>query len=172
MPMPWAISVHFSKADGADHKAWRLQESGMSKEQLSTAQSPCTISASCLRMVAGHRRAWRKPNSGTSGLQHSDMPRVKRSRKSVPRRRRRSKELSVLVPTDRQADVAEEVILELPHLAGNLLHDAHTAILMREHGIGRICTRDTVSINSRSSTTVAWLAKFPRADTLKRKAPY
>jgi len=31
------------------------------------------------------------------------------------------------------------------HLAGNLLHDAHTAILMREHGIGRICTRDTDS---------------------------
>ena len=27
--------------------------------------------------------------------------------------------------------------------AGNLLHDARTAILMREHGIGRICTRDT-----------------------------
>ena len=51
--------------------------------------------------------------------------------------------LAVLVPTERHADVAEEVILELPHLAGNLLHDAHTAILMREHGIGRICTRDT-----------------------------
>ena len=51
--------------------------------------------------------------------------------------------LAVLVPTERHADVAEEVILELPYLAGNLLHDAHTAILMREHGIGRICTRDT-----------------------------
>jgi predicted nucleic acid-binding protein len=51
--------------------------------------------------------------------------------------------LAVLVPTERHADVAEEVILELPHLSGNLLHDAHTAILMREHGIGRICTRDT-----------------------------
>jgi hypothetical protein len=36
----------------------------------------------------------------------------------------------------------ERVILELPHLAGNLLHEAHTAILMREHGIRRICTRD------------------------------
>ena len=51
--------------------------------------------------------------------------------------------LAVLVPTERHADVAEEVILELPHLSGNLLHDAHTAILMREHGVGRICTRDT-----------------------------
>jgi uncharacterized protein len=50
---------------------------------------------------------------------------------------------AVLVPTQRHADVAGEVIMELPHLCGNLLHDAHTAILMREHGIGRICTRDT-----------------------------
>jgi len=51
--------------------------------------------------------------------------------------------LSVLVATQRHADVAAEVIAELPHLAGNLLHDAHTAILMREHGVRRICTRDT-----------------------------
>jgi uncharacterized protein len=51
--------------------------------------------------------------------------------------------LAVLVPTQRHADVAEKVFSELPHLAGNVLHDAHTAILMREHGIGRICTRDT-----------------------------
>jgi uncharacterized protein len=51
--------------------------------------------------------------------------------------------LAILVPTHRHGEVAGEVILELPHLAGNLLHDAHTAILMREHGIRRICTRDT-----------------------------
>ena len=51
--------------------------------------------------------------------------------------------LGVLVPTERHADVAEQVITELPWLAGNLLHDAHTAVLMREHGIRRICTRDT-----------------------------
>ncbi len=51
--------------------------------------------------------------------------------------------LAVLVPTERHADVAGEVIAELPHLAGNILHDAHTAILMREHGIKQICTRDT-----------------------------
>jgi len=50
--------------------------------------------------------------------------------------------LSVLVQTERHGDVAGEVISELPHLAGNLLHDTHTAILMREHGVRRICTRD------------------------------
>lgn len=51
--------------------------------------------------------------------------------------------LDLLSPTDRHAAVAERVVAELPELAGNLLHDAHTAILMREHGIRRICTRDT-----------------------------
>jgi toxin-antitoxin system PIN domain toxin len=51
--------------------------------------------------------------------------------------------LAMLVPTERHADIAEQVISELPWLAGNLLHDAHTAILMREHGLIRICTRDT-----------------------------
>jgi predicted nucleic acid-binding protein len=51
--------------------------------------------------------------------------------------------LGVLVATQRLAGTADEVVSELLHFAGNLLHDAHTAILMREHGIARICTRDT-----------------------------
>lgn len=50
--------------------------------------------------------------------------------------------LAILVPTDRHAAVAAQLIVELPWLAGNLVHDAHTAVLMREHGIARICTRD------------------------------
>jgi uncharacterized protein len=50
--------------------------------------------------------------------------------------------LSILVPTERHADVARDVIAELPFLAGRIFHDAHTAILMREHGIMQICTRD------------------------------
>jgi uncharacterized protein len=49
----------------------------------------------------------------------------------------------VLVPTQRHGDVAGLVIAELPWLAGNLIHDAHTAILMREHGIHRIYTCET-----------------------------
>lgn len=50
--------------------------------------------------------------------------------------------LDILIPTDSHAEVAGEVLAELPQLTGNLMHDAHTAILMREHGIRRICTRD------------------------------
>lgn len=30
----------------------------------------------------------------------------------------------------------------MPELRGNLTHDFHTAVLMREHGIARIYTRD------------------------------
>ena len=50
---------------------------------------------------------------------------------------------SILVPTERHSAVAALVIRETSHLAGNLFHDTHTAILMREHGIRQVCTRDT-----------------------------
>ncbi|HLE19917.1 MAG TPA: VapC toxin family PIN domain ribonuclease, partial [Vicinamibacteria bacterium] len=49
----------------------------------------------------------------------------------------------ILTPTDRHAAVASGIIQELPYLSGNLMHDTHTAVLMREHGIQRIYTRDT-----------------------------
>jgi hypothetical protein len=51
--------------------------------------------------------------------------------------------LALLIPTERHSRVAAEVIAEVPHLAGNLMHDVTTAVLMREHGIRRIYTRDT-----------------------------
>ena len=48
----------------------------------------------------------------------------------------------VLVQNPRHATIAEQTIEEHPELRGNLLHDAHTAILLREHGVERIYTRD------------------------------
>jgi toxin-antitoxin system PIN domain toxin len=51
--------------------------------------------------------------------------------------------LSMLAPTSRHAAVVAQVLAELPFLGGNLMHDAHTAVLMREHGIRRVYTRDT-----------------------------
>lgn len=51
--------------------------------------------------------------------------------------------LGVLVPTNRHARVLADVVAEVPGLSGNIVHDTHTAVLMREHGIRRICTRDT-----------------------------
>jgi toxin-antitoxin system PIN domain toxin len=50
--------------------------------------------------------------------------------------------LTMLAATERHAAVAGDVFAEMPWLSGNLLHDAHTAILLREHGVRRIYTRD------------------------------
>ncbi len=51
--------------------------------------------------------------------------------------------LSLLLPTARHAEVVASVIRDVPALRGNLVHDAQTAVLMREHGIREIYTRDT-----------------------------
>jgi toxin-antitoxin system PIN domain toxin len=51
--------------------------------------------------------------------------------------------LGMLVPTERHARVLVDVVAEVPGLSGNIVHDTQTAVLMREHGIRRICTRDT-----------------------------
>ena len=55
----------------------------------------------------------------------------------------RSPGLTVLQETERHVEIAREVLAGSPPIAGNLVFDAHTAILMREHGITRIFTRDT-----------------------------
>ncbi|HEX2252242.1 MAG TPA: TA system VapC family ribonuclease toxin [Thermoanaerobaculia bacterium] len=54
-----------------------------------------------------------------------------------------SPSLTMLQPTRRHTAVARQTLSELPSLAGNVLHDTHTAVLMREHGIRTIYTRDT-----------------------------
>lgn len=50
---------------------------------------------------------------------------------------------SILSPTNRHREVVQQIFLELPIISGNLVHDAHTAILMKEHGIKKIYTRDS-----------------------------
>ena len=49
----------------------------------------------------------------------------------------------LLLATHRHAAVLEQTVAELPDIRGNQMHDLHTAVLMREHGVSRICTRDT-----------------------------
>jgi len=53
-----------------------------------------------------------------------------------------SPSLGLLVPSPRHADIAAQTFEEFPSIRGNLLHDTHTVVLMREHGIRRIVTRD------------------------------
>ena len=54
-----------------------------------------------------------------------------------------SPSLGMLAHTSRHAAVAAQTLTEIPQVRGNLVHDLHTAVLMREHGIRRIYTRDT-----------------------------
>ena len=79
--------------------------------------------------VASHPKVWRKPwpAKDASGFVRALLS---------------SRGARVLTETERHLEVAETVFGELPHLAGSLLHDSHTAVLMREHGIRRILTRD------------------------------
>jgi toxin-antitoxin system PIN domain toxin len=51
--------------------------------------------------------------------------------------------LRLLIETPRHSTVAAQVLTDTPGLRGNLVYDARTAILMREHGVRRIYTRDT-----------------------------
>jgi toxin-antitoxin system PIN domain toxin len=53
-----------------------------------------------------------------------------------------ARSLEMLVPTDRHAAVLAAMIEDMPHVAGNLLHDVETVTLMREHGVRTIYTRD------------------------------
>jgi predicted nucleic acid-binding protein len=48
-----------------------------------------------------------------------------------------------LVETDRHSEVLEELSRLHPRVSGNLVHDFHTAVLMKEHGIAEIRTADT-----------------------------
>ncbi|MCY3875572.1 MAG: PIN domain-containing protein [Rhodobacteraceae bacterium] len=50
---------------------------------------------------------------------------------------------ALLTETNRHQAVLGQTMAELPGLRGNILHDVHTAVIMRENGINRIYTRDT-----------------------------
>ena len=54
----------------------------------------------------------------------------------------RSPSARVLTHTARHAEILAASLAEVPEARGNLLHDLHTAVLMREHGVSRIVTRD------------------------------
>ena len=53
-----------------------------------------------------------------------------------------SPSFGLLLPTARHHGVAAEIIGKSTFLRANLLYDAQTAVLMREHGIKKIYTRD------------------------------
>ena len=82
-----------------------------------------------LRVVT-HPRVMRHPWTMESGVSFLEALRA-------------SPGLGVLIPTERHLRVLADIVSEVPGLSGNIVHDTQTAALMREHGIRRICTRDT-----------------------------
>lgn len=48
----------------------------------------------------------------------------------------------MLMATPRNSAVLRQTLSELPDLRGNVMHDLHTAVLMRQHGVSRIRTLD------------------------------
>ncbi len=53
-----------------------------------------------------------------------------------------SSQVAVLVATARHQELLQQTIAEVGRPAGNLFHDLHTAVLMREHGVPEIRTVD------------------------------
>ena len=51
--------------------------------------------------------------------------------------------VALLAESERHASVLARLVAAVPDLSGNLVHDAHTAALMLEHGVRTIYTRDT-----------------------------
>jgi len=51
--------------------------------------------------------------------------------------------VTVLGPTSRPGALLRATVRELGRPAGNLFHDLHTAVTMREHGLSEIMTADT-----------------------------
>ena len=79
--------------------------------------------------VTTHARVFRRPWSASQAWTFID-------------RLLASPSSNVLSEGERHAEIVAEMIRDVPGLTGNLLHDAHTAALMREHGIRVIFTRD------------------------------
>ena len=50
--------------------------------------------------------------------------------------------LGILAETSSHLEVVSEVLNAVPGASGNIVFDAHTAALMREHGVQTIYTRD------------------------------
>lgn len=50
--------------------------------------------------------------------------------------------LALLQQTTRHREIAGEIIKKYATLSGDIVHDLHTAILMKEHGIKNIYTFD------------------------------
>ncbi len=80
--------------------------------------------------VSTHRRVFPRPLTLASALEWVDAVRA-------------GGRCQVLAETERHPYILEELSARHPRLAGNPVHDLHTATLMLEHGVSEIRTADT-----------------------------
>lgn len=80
--------------------------------------------------VSTHPRVFRNPWSATAAQRFVDALLA-------------SPGMTLLTATRQHAAVLRHTLEELSDLKGNQMHDLHIAVLMREHGVSRIVTRDT-----------------------------
>jgi toxin-antitoxin system PIN domain toxin len=121
------ILLHAANAASPAHRAAR----GFFAEHLRSRTSWCItwpILYEFFRMST-HARVFPKPLTAAQALEFAG---------AVTAR----EEVVILVPTSRHLAVLETVVKEIDHPAGNLFHDIHIAVLMREHGIPEIMTAD------------------------------
>ncbi len=52
-------------------------------------------------------------------------------------------DFGLLVETDRHAGLLQTLSADYPRMNGNIMHDFHTAVLMKEHGVTEIRTADS-----------------------------
>jgi toxin-antitoxin system PIN domain toxin len=79
--------------------------------------------------IATHPRVFRRPLSARQALEFLE-PILD------------AEEVTVLQPTDRHEEVLRNTVADLGKPSGNLFHDLHIAVLMREHGVAEIMTAD------------------------------
>lgn len=80
--------------------------------------------------VSTHRGVFAKPLTITAAMEWIDVLRS-------------SPSCRMLSETERHAEVVQELVRRHPRLAGNPVHDLHTAALMLEHGVTTLFTADT-----------------------------
>jgi toxin-antitoxin system PIN domain toxin len=121
------VLVYAANRDCAEHAAARA-----AVERWLSASTPWAITWGIayefLRLVT-HPRIFRRPLRAAEALTFLDPVLA-------------SDVVTVLVPTDRHEAVLRDTVAEFGTPAGNIFHDLHTAVLMREHGVAEIMTAD------------------------------
>ena len=122
------VLVYAADQDSPFHTQCRAQLEGWRRQKLPWYLT-WSIGYEFLR-VSTHPKVFRTPWTASAAWQFLDAVLASTS-------------LSMLCAGERHAEILRATVSELPQLHGNIVHDMHTAVLMREHGVSRIVTCDS-----------------------------